>query len=88
MRPGKHTMPPSPSHPRTSAHRWTPYPSNQLPNHARPGAVGLRHAVDTIPDEADLVVEAEDLSQLLEHVHTEALVAVIAFHLLVVPLQH
>lgn len=69
-------------------HMLAPYPGDQFPDHARPGAVGFRNTVHTIPDQTDLVVEPEDLCQLLEHVHTEALIAVIAFHLLVVPLQH
>lgn len=83
-----HILPsPSPAHPSPN-HLFFSYPRNQLPNHSCPGAIGLRNTIHTIPDQVNLVVEAKDLCQLLEHVHTEALVAVIAFHFLVVPLQH
>lgn len=79
-------LPPSP--PPSPNHLFVPYPSDQLPNHSCPGAIGFRNTIHTIPNQVDLVVEPEDLRQLLEHVHAEALVAVIAFHLLMVPLQH
>ena len=64
------------------------YSGNELPHHAGPGAVGPGDPVVAVPHQPDAILELEDVAQLLQHVHAEALVAVVALQHLVVGPQH
>lgn len=71
-------LPPSFAHSKTSSPALAQtYPVDELANHARPGAIGLRRPVQPILHQPQTVTEAQQLSQLPQHVHTEALKALI-----------
>lgn len=55
-----------------------PYPVDELADHARPGAVGLGCPVQPVLHQPQAVAEAQQLSQLPQHVHAEALKALIS----------
>ena len=54
-----------------------PYPVDELAHHARPGAVGLGRPVEPVLHQAQAVPEAQQLGQLPQHVHAEALEALV-----------
>lgn len=64
------------------------YPRDELSDHARPRPVGSRNPVQPVPDQPNAVLELQDVCQLFQHVHTEALVAIIPLQILVVLPQH
>lgn len=64
------------------------YPRDELSDHAGPRSVGSRNAVQSIPHQPDAILELENICQLLQHVHTEAFVAVVSLQFLVVWPQH
>ena len=74
-----HWLPSLPPHPALtpSAAPAPPYPVDELANHARPGAIGLGRPVQPILHQAQAVPEAQQLGQLPQHVHAEALEALV-----------
>lgn len=64
------------------------HPVDQLSDHARPGAVGLRGPVQAVVHQLDLKGELQDVRQLPQHVDAEALVLVVALEVLVVVFAH
>lgn len=64
------------------------HPVDQLSDHARPGAVGLRGPVQAVVHQLDLKRELQDVRQLPQHVDAEALVLVVALEVLVVVFAH
>lgn len=76
----------APAHPPSAHGLWPlphpglvqPYPVDELANHACPGAVGLGRPVQPILHQPQAVAKAQQLSQLPQHVHAEALKALIS----------
>lgn len=64
------------------------HPVDELPHHAGPAAVGFRGSVQAIIHQLDLKGELQDVSQLPQHVHAEALVLLGTLEVLVVGLPH
>ena len=69
-------LPPHQAH-APSAAPAPPYPVDELAHHARPGAVGLGRPVEPVLHQAQAVPEAQQLGQLPQHVHAEALEALV-----------
>lgn len=55
-----------------------PYPVDELADHARPGAVGFWRPIQPVLHQPQAVAEAQQLGQLPQHVHAEALKALIS----------
>lgn len=68
--------------------KFTTYPWDELSDHAGPRSIGSRNPVQPVPNQPDAVLELENICQLLQHVHTEALIAVISLQVLMVRPQH
>ena len=74
-----HWLPSLPPHPALapSAAPAPPYPVDELAHHACPGAIGLGRPVQPVLHQAQAVPEAQQLGQLPQHVHAEALEALV-----------
>lgn len=66
----------------------TPHPLDELAHHAGPAAVGLRRSIKTILHQLNPEGEPEEVGQLSQQVHTEALITVVALEVSVVGATH